>query len=464
MNRVSLLAASLLVALAFAPSTNAQASGPMLTSADQVIDRYEQAIGGHAAWDKLQTMSTKGNLELQGQLALGGFEMLQAAPSRSLTKLVNAGRAIFATGCNDQTCWIFDSNGDLHSLTGDALASKVADADFYARLHLRKRYTNLRFVGTDSQGAAASYVLEAAPNSNSFIRLYFDAASGFETREEDTTQNVSGQRIVTTIFEDYHQTAGVAIPYTIRMSDPDVTIHITQVQWNAPIADSKFAMPSLESLRPPPKLVMAPQSSSGVPSTASGVAHDLRPDSGGVNGNTYHNDYFSFTYQFPDGWSVAPAATTDLLMEAGRAMVAKGNEAKKVVLDAAAQHTYPLLTVTRYPFGTPGKLNQIIQLISEDLAYAPGMQQSKDYLALVTRAVLSAAPAYEILHDAKQMNFGGKTFYAEELKRSGSTASIYQWYVCNVDGGMALTWIFTAPSAAAAETQLRSLNSLSFSK
>ena len=461
---VTHIASIFLAAVSFAHAAHAQSAAPQLTSPDQVIDRYEQAIGGHAAWDKLQSMTAKGNLELKGQLSLGGFETVQAAPSRTFAKLMNAGRAILATGCTRGACWIFDAKNGLRSLTGDALTTQLAGADFYGELDLRKRYPNLHMIGTESQGAATTYVLEAAPNPNIFVRLYFDSASGLKTREEITTQDANGQRIVTTTFEDYHQTEGVAIPYTVKLSDPEVSIHITQVQWNVPVDDSKFGMPSLESLQPPPKLVVAPQSSSGAPASSAAASQDLRQDSGGVTGNTYHNDYFGFTYQFPAGWSVAPAATTDRLMEAGRAVASKGSEGRKLVLDAAAQHTYPLITITRFPFGAPRKLNEIIQLVSEDLSYAPGMTQSKDYLDLMTHAVLSVSAEYEILHDAKAMTFGGKTFYAGELMKRGPGPAIYQWYVCNVDGSMALTWIFTAPSAAGADAQLRSLNTLSFGK
>lgn len=150
-------------------------------------------------------------------------------------------------------------------------------------------------------------------------------------------------------------------------------------------------------------------------------------------------------------------------MEVGREMVAKGSEEKRMVLEAVSQHTYPLITVTRFPFGTPGRVNQIIQVVAEDISFAPGLQQSSDYLALVTRAVLGASPGYVVLHDARSMNFGGRSFVAAELMKSGPVP-IYQWYVCSVEGNMALTWIFTAPGAAAADVQLRSLDSLSFSR
>ena len=54
-------------------------------------------------------MTAKGNLEFKGQLSLGGFETVQAAPSRTFAKLMNAGRAILATGCTRGACWIFDA-------------------------------------------------------------------------------------------------------------------------------------------------------------------------------------------------------------------------------------------------------------------------------------------------------------------------------------------------------------------
>jgi hypothetical protein len=64
----------------------------------------------------------------------------------------------------------------------------------------------------------------------------------------------------------------------------------------------------------------------------------------------------------------------------GKNAVSGDNALEKGAHDAAEKRTLILLTVFHYPLGTPGDYNDGIQLMSEDVSFAPGIKTGKDYL------------------------------------------------------------------------------------
>ncbi len=76
-----------------APIPAPNASATATPTVDQIIERYQQAVGGRAAWQKLNSRSSMGTIEVTSMNLSGTVVMHEKAPDKMLTIIILAGSA-----------------------------------------------------------------------------------------------------------------------------------------------------------------------------------------------------------------------------------------------------------------------------------------------------------------------------------------------------------------------------------
>src|SRR3984885_11998062 len=126
-----------------ASTPSAMKSAAALPTADQVLDHYVQAIGGRAAWMKLNSRVSKGTIEIPAMDNLTGtLEIHEKAPNFMLA-VISLGGGAFEQGFDGTTAWCNNPRDGLRVLTGGELDDARREADFYHPLDLRKIYSKL---------------------------------------------------------------------------------------------------------------------------------------------------------------------------------------------------------------------------------------------------------------------------------------------------------------------------------
>jgi hypothetical protein len=222
---------SALILLA-AASLSAQAPAP---TADQIIDKYVEAIGGKAAFDRLTS-----------RVMIGSFENprltvpleIYAKPPDLRVEIMGFGEA--SQGFNGDVGWSMNvSENGLKELTGPALARFRRQSIFNREVRIREQYDRLTSAGKARIGNRETYVLEAVAAGAGTMQLFFDVQTGLLVR-----QNLGANEID---FEDYREVDGVKLPYTIRRKIPGAgTFSLTfrEIKHNVPIDDTKFSVPA----------------------------------------------------------------------------------------------------------------------------------------------------------------------------------------------------------------------------
>jgi hypothetical protein len=220
-------------------------------SADQILDKYLDAIGGVAAVGKLTSFVAKGTYE--------GFETLsEKVPVE-----------IFANAPNQLATVIHTQNGDSVStyngnqgwtaaadklmrvlpLAGGDLEGAKMDAflSFPARIKQDFQWrTGFPSVSIDDRPVQ---VIQNVARGDAGAKLYFDSQTGLLVRQVRYVDTAVGIIPAHIDYSDYRAVAGVKIPFrrVVTWTDGRSTIELTDVQPNVRIEAAKFAEP------PPPK-------------------------------------------------------------------------------------------------------------------------------------------------------------------------------------------------------------------
>src|ERR1044072_3080687 len=140
-----------------------------------------------------------------------------------------------------------------------------------------------------------------------------------------------------------------------------------------------------------------------------------RLDPGVVIDGTYSNPDLGFSFRYPKGWAVHGEATKQHLMELGKEKIVESGALSKPPSEVALKNTYQLLTVFRYPLGTPGiTFNPAVLVMAENVAYAPGITNGSDYL-LNVRSILVKTGAQVLRKDPIEYHFAGSQFFRDDF-------------------------------------------------
>jgi hypothetical protein len=216
-----------------------------LPTAEQVVAKYEQAIGGRAAHEKLKSRVMKGS-----QITYDGtaqpLEVYQVAPDKLVTIVTTKGGPVMV-GYNGTSGWMKSPRGQ-REMSGQQLIQTKRSAEFLGDFMLREMYpAGLTVLGKEKIGEREVTVLASQVSDTRTEKLYFDTETGLLLRILSITQTMLAPVPEQTDFEDYREVDGVRLPFTIRQSfvDPWVgwTRKFTEIKHNVLIDQTKFNMP-----------------------------------------------------------------------------------------------------------------------------------------------------------------------------------------------------------------------------
>jgi hypothetical protein len=230
------------------PASGQAAASPMPTpaplTADQILAKYIDALGGQAAVDNMKTIVMKGTYTGFNGAAVP-YEVDLAAPDKFY---INAStqQGAMERGFDGKVAWEKSPRG-VNELGNPVLDDLKSVLTFYRNIKLKGQFAQLR-LGRDKIGDRNVISLGGRNSDNHRERLFFDAETGLLVRRISYTDTPIGTIPSQIDFEDYREVNGVKLPFTVKVSsvEPGLvsTRNYSEIKLNSPVDDAKFKMPA----------------------------------------------------------------------------------------------------------------------------------------------------------------------------------------------------------------------------
>jgi photosynthetic reaction center cytochrome c subunit len=221
---------------------------PKAPSADQVLDKYIQALGGTQRLASLTSFVAKGTYQGYGEGEKSPVEVFAKAPGQRAT-IIHKLTGDNITTYNGRNAWVAKPETDapvpMLALTGGNLDGARLEADLSFPAGVKQALIKWR-AGLASIDDREVQVVQGTNAGGSVVKLYFDRQSGLLLRLVRYTESSLGLNPTQIDYADYRDVAGVKMPFrwTVTWVDGRSTFELSDVQPNVPIDAAKFAKPS----------------------------------------------------------------------------------------------------------------------------------------------------------------------------------------------------------------------------
>ena len=220
-------------------------------SADQILDKYIQALGGAQRLAGIQSFIATGtSVGYEGLGGGGQFQIFGKAPDQRTVQIVfkdHPERGDSTRAYNGTAGWIKSPRGLLgqYDLTGSELDGLRLEAQLAFPGQIKQVLTSLRAGNPDTINGSDVDVVQGTGPRGVLATLYFDKQSGLLVRMVRYGRSPVGRVPVQSDYADYRDVGGVKFPfkYTFSWLDGRDAFQLTEVKTNVPIDAAKFGKP-----------------------------------------------------------------------------------------------------------------------------------------------------------------------------------------------------------------------------
>ena len=214
-----------------------EAEAPSNLTGMDVISKYVEAIGGKEKMLKINDITTKMGMEMQGMK----IEIVskQKAPNKLSVETLMGGNVVSKQVCNGVKAMVKSQQGNME-LTGDQLEEMLTQATLNAELYLDKLGLKAELKGSEDVDGQAAWKVQMTSPSGKITLDFYDQKSGLKAK----TVAQQGQMSVTSTYSDYRQVEGVLFPFKLKQSagPQSFDIVVSGVEVNKGIDDSVFEL------------------------------------------------------------------------------------------------------------------------------------------------------------------------------------------------------------------------------
>jgi outer membrane lipoprotein-sorting protein len=224
-----------------------------MPSADDILNKYLQAVGGAAALEKITSRIETGTVNVGGRDV--AVEVFAKAPNKRIA-IVHTPNGDSITAFDGHTGWLGTPGPrPPREMSRQETQAVSFDAAFRMPTALKTMFAQFRVRPSEKINGRDVVQVIGLNQNQPPTRLFFDKDSGLLVRTIRYAQTPVGRNPTQVDYADYREQDGVKIPMQWTVARPlgRFTIQISKVEQNVPISDSKFEKPSTSGTNAPGK-------------------------------------------------------------------------------------------------------------------------------------------------------------------------------------------------------------------
>ena len=220
------------------PSPNTPAS----PSADNILKKYLEALGGVEALAKISTRAQQGTVTI-GQKSFP-VEVLSEAPDKRLISVhFNNGDNITAVSAEEG--WTSTPGHAAREMSATELEAARLEAQLFFANSVRTSFQEMKVLARSAINGKDCFVVSLNREGALPAYLYFEAESALLVRMLQYTETPLGSNPTQIDYADYREQDGLKVPFRWVVSRPNrrFATQIEKMQQNIPIDQRRFAKP-----------------------------------------------------------------------------------------------------------------------------------------------------------------------------------------------------------------------------
>lgn len=222
---------------------------PGSPSADQVLAKYVQALGGTDRLSTLTSFSARGTYIGYGDAEKRPVEVLAKAPAQRTT-IIHSLSGDVTTVYDGRQGWTAAPETDtpipLRTLAGGELEGARLDAELSFPAGISQAVTGWRGAVPATLGDRDVLVIQGTSALRFPVKMYFDAETGLLVRLIRYADTPVGRNATQIDYSDYREVGGVKMPFrwVVAWQSGNATFELSDVQANVPIDAKMFSRPA----------------------------------------------------------------------------------------------------------------------------------------------------------------------------------------------------------------------------
>jgi hypothetical protein len=216
-----------------------------LPKAESLLDKYVEATGGKAAYEKIHNEVSTGTMEFVGKGIKGKVDTYRADPDKSYVEISIEGIGKIQEGSDGKVAWTLSALQGPHVKEGEERASALQAAQFNSEVRWRDVYKTVRTAGVESVDGKDCYKVVMTPQEGSDLTRCYDKQSSLLVKSSMVVKSPMGDVPADSLIGDYRKEGDVLMPHKVtqKAMGQEFTITIDTVKFNTEISRDRFDPP-----------------------------------------------------------------------------------------------------------------------------------------------------------------------------------------------------------------------------